>query len=446
MSRGSLRLRLLLAGGVGLAAAIAIAAFGLALLFERHVERRAVVELSARLDQLAAGLDIGPEGVTLPSLSADPLYRRPLSGAYWQVSTPTATLRSRSLWDEALDVPPRSSGDPNLRVLRLTGPRGEHLLAIERALRVGSEPTTLSVTVAMDRAELTQARRDFFGDLAPFLALIAAALLAAGWAQVTVGLRPLADIGARVAALRSGGTARLGEDFPSEVRPLAAEIDALIAAREADVVRARARAGDLAHALKTPLQALVGEAARLRAAGADAAAQGIEDVAGAIDRHVQRELARARVAGQARAAAADPGAAINGVLSVLKRTPEGRRVAWTVTAEPGLRVRIDLADLTEALGALAENAARHARSEVVVTAGRRDGLAAITIRDDGEGAPPEALERMRARGERLDAGFPGQGLGLAIAADIAEAAGGALDLADGGPGLVATLLLPQAAA
>jgi signal transduction histidine kinase/CheY-like chemotaxis protein len=442
VSRGSLRLRFFLAGAVAVAATLAIAALGLAFLFERHVERRAVAELSARLDQIAAGLDTVPGGVTLARPPADPRYSQPLSGAYWQLATGTATIRSRSLWDRTLPLPPRGLDDPNLRELHMTGPRLEPLLAIERQLRVGADGPRVSVTVAMDRAELTAARRAFLGDLAPYLALIAAALLAAGWVQVTIGLRPLADIGARVASLRSGGAARLGDDFPAEVRPLAAEIDALIEAREADVLRARARAGDLAHALKTPLQALIGEAARLRAAGSDSAAKGIEDVARAIDRHVQRELARARVAGGARAASADPAAAIAGVLSVLRRTPEGRRVDWQVDTELGLRVRIDAADLTEALGALAENAARHARAQVTLSARRQGSF--VAVRDDGPGAPPEALERMRARGERLDAGFPGQGLGLAIAADIAEAAGGSLDLADAAPGLEATLLLPAA--
>jgi signal transduction histidine kinase len=444
MSRGSLRLRFFLAGAAAVAATLAIAALGLALLFERHVERRAVVELSARLDQLAVGLRVGPDGIALTQPPQDPRFDRPLSGLYWQLRTPTVTLRSRSLWDQALAPPPRAATDANLRELRLTGPRGEPLLAIERELTLGLERTRVDALVAMDRGELTAARHDFLGDLAPYLAMIAAALFAAGWAQITIGLRPLAHVGKRVAALGSGEATRLGEDFPAEVRPLAAEIDALIEAREADVARARARAGDLAHGLKTPLQALIGEAARLRAAGSEAAAQGIEDIARAMDRHIQRELARARVAGGAHAASADPAAAISGVLSVLRRTPEGRRVTWEVKTDPALRARIDSTDLTEALGALAENAARHARARVTLTARRQGALAALSVRDDGPGAPPDALERMRARGERLDARFPGQGLGLAIAAEIAEAAGGSLDLANADPGLEATLLLPAA--
>lgn len=440
--RGSLRLRFLIAGAAALAVTLPLAALGLALLFDRHVERIAVAGLSAELDQLAAGLGQGPEGLFVARPPPDPRYLQPLSGSYWQVETGGRTLRSRSLWDQALVLPPRAPADPNLRELHLTGPRGEPLLAATRELLLGDRRA--EATAAMDRGDLTAARAAFLGDLAPFLALLAVALLAAGWAQVTIGLRPLARIGERVAVLRSGGSARLGEDFPAEVRPLAAEIDALIAAREADVERARARAGDLAHALKTPLQALIGEAARLRAAGAAPAAQGIEDIAGAIDRHVQRELARARVAGAARVAVADPAAAIAGVLSVLKRTPAGRRVAWDVDADAALRVRMDPADLIEALGALAENAARHAATRVTLTAARRGALAAIGVRDDGPGAAPEALERMRARFVRLDACFPGQGLGLAIATEIAEAAGGSLELADAGPGLEATLLLPTA--
>jgi signal transduction histidine kinase len=443
MSRGSLRLRFFLAGAAAVAATLAIAALGLALLFERHVERRAVVELSARLDQLAVGLRAGPDGIALTQPPQDPRFDRPLSGLYWQLRTPTVTLRSRSLWDQALAPPPRAATDANLRELRLTGPRGEPLLAIERELTLGLERTRVDALVAMDRGELTAARQDFLGDLAPYRALIAAALFAAGWAQITIGLRPLAHVGERVAALGSGEATRLGADFPAEVRPLAAEIDALIEAREADVARARARAGDLAHGLKTPLQALIGEAARLRGAGSEAAAQGIEDIARAMDRHIQRELARARVAG-VHAASADPAAAISGVLSVLRRTPEGRRVTWEVKTDPTLRARIDSTDLTEALGALAENAARHAHARVTLTARRQGALAALSVRDDGPGAPPDALERMRARGERLDARFPGQGLGLAIAAEIAEAAGGSLDLANADPGLEATLLLPAA--
>jgi signal transduction histidine kinase len=134
------------------------------------------------------------------------------------------------------------------------------------------------------------------------------------------------------------------------------------------------------------------------------------------------------------------------VVDVLRRTPDGARVSWDVTAPPDLRARVDPADLTEALGALLENAARHAATRVAVRVARRGGWVDVEVRDDGPGAPAARLAAMRLRGVRYDAGAPGDGLGLAIAGEIAEAAGGALRLENADPGLAATLELPAAGA
>ena len=270
-------------------------------------------------------------------------------------------LVSRSLWDGTIRLPeaPRD-GRPHEHVV--AGPQGETLILLERLL---SAPQRFGeggarVAVAVDRAQLRVATRGFVRDLFPYLALLAAALIAAGAVQVIVGLRPLAAVGARVAAVRSGAARRLGDDFPAEVRPLAAEVDALLAEREAEIARARARATDLAHGLKTPLQALMGEAERLRARGAFAEAGGIEEVVVAMRRHVDRELARARIASGDRTAASDPAQVIPRLVAVLRRTRDGARLDWEVETPPGLLARIDPDDLTEALGALLENAARHA--------------------------------------------------------------------------------------
>jgi hypothetical protein len=64
---------------------------------------------------------------------------------------------------------------------------------------------TVRAAVAMAASELIAARRAFMADLAPYLGLLALALIVAGWAQLSVGLRPLRDLGARIAALRTGG-------------------------------------------------------------------------------------------------------------------------------------------------------------------------------------------------------------------------------------------------
>ncbi len=163
-----------------------------------------------------------------------------------------------------------------------------------------------------------------------------ALLTAAAWAQVAIGLRPLAAMRGKLAAIGSGEARRLGSDFPDEVLPLAHEIDTLLDARERQVEKARTRAADLAHGLKTPLQLLSSDAERLRAKGEDELAEEIDDIADSMRRHVERELVRARSGANAANASASVAAVAQRVVRVVERTPHGRRVAWTVDVPPGL--------------------------------------------------------------------------------------------------------------
>jgi len=445
VTRLSLRLRLALAGAVAVTFAILLSSLGLAALFGAHVERRALAELSVQLDQVLAGVERGPDGALELTIDpADPRFRQVYGGLYWQIAAEDEVLRSRSLWDYELPLPADTLGDGAEHVHALAGPAGQPLLVIERSVtlpaRLGGG--IMRAAVGMDRTELAAARADFLRDLAPYSAVLAVALSLAGWVQIAVGLRPLGAIRARVADIRSGRAGRLGADFPAEVRPLASEVDDLLAAREREIARARARAGDLAHGLKTPLQALMGEAGRLRADGRADRADAIEDIAGAMRRHVDRELARTRVAMRGRQARADAGLVLAGLLRVMRRTEDGARCDWRVDLPDGLIAGADPDDLSEALGALIENAARHARGRVEITGHRRGKLIEITIRDDGPGIAPNRIETLMARGARVDT--RGSGLGLAIARDIAEALEGTLALCDAAPGLEARLSVPAA--
>lgn len=445
MTRLSLRLRLALAGAVAVTLAIVVSSLGLAALFGAHVERRALAELSVQLDQVLAGVERGTDGaLELATDPADPRFRQIYGGLYWQIAAEGQVLRSRSLWDYEIPLPADRLGDGAEHVHFLPGPADQPLLAIERSVtlpvRLGGG--VMRAAVAMDRTALAVARAEFLRDLAPYSAVLATALILAGWAQIVVGLRPLGAIRARVADIRSGRAGRLGTDFPTEVQPLAAEVDDLLAAREQEVERARTRAGDLAHGFKTPLQALMGEAGRLRAEGRGAAADAVEEIACAMRAHVDRELARTRVAIRGREARADLAEVVAGLLRVIRRTDDGARQDWRVDLPEGLIVAADPADLSEALGALIENAARHAHARVEIAGRRRDGQIEIAVRDDGPGIPPGRIEALMARGARADT--RGSGLGLAIARDIAEALDGRLTLSALAPGLEARLTLPAA--
>lgn len=448
---GSLRLRLLLGAGAFIIVAVAAATLGLTLLFQRHVESWVDAELNADLSELIAGIDRGTDGnVGLAEPPGDTRFEQPLSGRYWQLAFEPGgpVLRSRSLWDYEIKLPAETGVDDTLHHHRVAGPGGQTLYLVERRValpaRLGSK--TVLAAVAVDDKEVRAAVWRFASVLAPSLLLLGALLAAASLVQVAFGLRPLKRMRRTLADIGSGARDRLGGGFPAEVQPLASQIDMLLEARERQVEKARARAADLAHGLKTPLQALAGDVERLRARGETETADDIAGISAAMQRHVDHYLARARTAAADANASARLDDVASRVVRVVERTPAGQRLAWSCELPPDIAVRIDAQDLTEALGNLIENAARHARSHVRVSATAAGGNATVTVTDDGPGIPEERRAAALRRGERLDMSGPGAGLGLAIVADIAEAWSAEVSFAQNSDGFSASLSLPLATA
>jgi signal transduction histidine kinase len=447
VSLGSLRVRLLLAAAISILVALGLAALGLAWLFERHVERWIDGELEVQLNQLIAGIGRNAAGeIEMVKPPPDPRFAEPLSGLYWQVTIDPGgpVLRSRSLWDYELKVP-AISVDDQLHHARLAGPGGSTLYVLQRhvTLPASVSHATANAAVGLDAAELRAAVWRFARALVPLLLLVGTLLIAAAWVQVGVGLRPLTRLRQALGAIGSGERRRLGSGFPDEVQPLGQEIDSLLDARDAQVEKARGRAADLAHGLKTRLQVLAGEAERLKVRGEAGAASDIEALTASMQRHVDRHLTRARLAPPGEHVSTNVRDVVERVAAVIERTPEGARLSWSRKVPTDLYARIDADDLAEALGNLIENAAAHASTKVAVSGARERDAIAVTVADDGPGIPKPRREAALRRGERLDASGSGSGLGLAIVADIAEACGATLSFEDNADGLAVTLRIPR---
>jgi signal transduction histidine kinase len=429
-----LRLRLVAGGIVAILIALTIAGAGLTLLFERHVTRTIGDDLDIYLKQLVAGIDTDAQGKLVVSRPpADPRFADPLSGLYWQVSDDRGQLlRSRSLWDTALKLPQDEPSPGELHHHVIPGPAKARLLVSERRvlLTIADQRVPVRVAVAADLARVSAAASSFAKDLTMALAVLGLVLAIATAIQVGLGLRPLDALRRGVADIRSGQHKHLPADVPAEVKPLVEEVNGLIDAQEGEIERSRSRAADLAHGLKTPLAALAADAARLRERGDDDLAQGIEAVGDAMSRHVDRELARARARGTARqrgGVSTPLKPLIDSLIATLERTPVAQRLQFEnrISGEPS--APLDRTDLAEVLGNLLENAARHAKRQVRVSA---DGAGpAIMVEDDGPGIAPAERARMLERGARLDERGDGAGLGLAIVLDVLNAYGWRLDLA-----------------
>ena len=447
MSFGSLRVRLLVAAAISILLALALAAAGLAWLFERHVERWLDAGLEVQLNQLVGGLHRSPaRQIGIAKAPSDPRFEQPLSGLYWQVAIEPngPVLRSRSLWDFQLALP-EAKVDDAVHQSRLPGPGGSTLYVLQRhvALPATLGGGTAKAAVALDAGELRAAVWRFTGALAPFLILVGALLVAAAWIQVSIGLRPLGAMRNALIAIRTGERRRLGPGYPDEVQPLAREIDGLLDARDVQLEKARARAADLAHGLKTPLQVLSGEAERLKSRDANDIARDIETLTADMRKHIERHLTRARLAPPSEETSTNLRGVAERVAGVVERTPEGASLIWSNTVPADLTARIDPDDLAEALGNLIENAARHACSKVSISGTMERDMAALTIFDDGPGIPQSRREEVLRRGTRLDASRPGSGVGLAIVADIAEACGAALSFDEHIQGFGVTLRIPR---
>jgi signal transduction histidine kinase len=277
------------------------------------------------------------------------------------------------------------------------------------------------------------------------LALVALACMVAGLAQFRRGLSPFSHLRARLSAVRDGRDRRVEGRYPTEVQPLVDDLNALLEHREQVVRRALAKAGDLAHGLKTPLAVLSQEVARIEAAGhSDLAATMSQQVA-RMSRQVDYHLAQARAA----ASGATPGArcsvmaSAEGLCRTLGRLHADRGLALEINISPDLSVRAQREDLDEMLGNLLDNACKWARSRVTVDSSAIEATVVITVDDDGPGLEPSMRDAVLQRGVRADEAAPGSGFGLAIVRDLAELHGGSISLGSSPTGgLRARLQLP----
>jgi len=276
-------------------------------------------------------------------------------------------------------------------------------------------------------------------------ALVAVLCMLLGFLQVRRGISPINELRHRLAAVHKGVDARVGGSYPAEVQPLVDDLNALLEERERRVARAVAKAGDLAHGLKTPLAVLAHEAEQARAAGHGPFAAAIDEQIERMRRQIDYHLVHARSA----ASSASPGARAS-----IAASAEGlARTLQRLHAERGLRIEVDAPsshafrgqreDLDEMLGNLLDNACKWARTRVRLTCSKEGEQIVVAVDDDGRGIEPSMREAVMRRGVRADEVAQGSGIGLAIVRDLAEIYGGSIWL-EKSPmgGLRARLTLP----
>jgi signal transduction histidine kinase len=438
---GSLTRRMIVVAAFWITALLLMGGFALDRILSASIVQNFDDQLEYVLNAMIASSEIGPDGeVRFNRQPADQRFIEPYSGVYFQISGGGAdTFPSRSLWDRRLQVQDRHS-DVEVHVYDSDEFEGEPLRVSERDVILPGSNIRWRFQVAQSRemidAQIRQLRSTLFWS---FLALGIGLLILAAL-QTFYGLWPLRRVRQDVAAIRSGAKTRITEAFPNEVQPLTEEINQLLAHNEDQAEEARRHAGNLAHALKTPLTVIT------NAATADAPdlADTVCREATVMRRQVDHHLARARAIGRRASAHARSHVweSVEAVQRAVDRLYEN--VTVDIAGDKVAQVRVERQDLDEMIGNLVENAAKYGGGRVFVTVEPKDGVIDVIVEDDGRGIPQQERESIFQRGARLDTDKPGTGLGLAIVRDVAEIYGGRVSLEESEDlgGLLARLSLP----
>jgi signal transduction histidine kinase len=419
MNPRSLRLRLMAYAALGISVVLGGAGVATYLQFKKYARSLVLNQLDAHLVEVLAGLDLDDKGRPIvESVFSDPRFGKPYSGLYWQVNVEgQEPARSRSLWDETL---PRPADHEPGETVDVTGPNEIQLIGIEQVVdltRNDGVSNQAIVTIAVDAALVTSVQDSFLRDILAGLGFVYLALLGGSMAQVVFGLRPLQALRQKIRDINSGSAHRVSEEYPREVVPLIGALNELLESRENQLDRARQRAGNLAHGLKTPLTVMNTLADELDDKGDHRLAEELAANANLMRNLVDRELARARTSAEIQSASTELNDVVSRIFLAMQHVKQ-QGIMLENNVEQSALISMEKGDAFELVGNLVDNARRYANSLIRVTGTSHS----LTVEDDGPGVPPEKLPHIVKRGIKLDS-QGGTGLGLAIVSDLADAYG-----------------------
>lgn len=442
---GSLSQRMMLIASAWIIVLLLVGGLALDRTLTGLITRNFDEQLGYMLTGMIGSAEIGPDGeVFFNRPLGDQRFLEPNSGLYWLIrGKGHEDFASRSLWDGNLEVREGHFDSKPHSFDSYQRPK-EPLRIMERSIILPGSETKWQFAVAGSRQTLDTQISRTRSILAYSFIILGLGLFVMAALQTWYGLGPLRRVRRAIKTMRTIGAGRVTEPLPLEVQPLVQELNALLEHTERQAEEARTHAGNLAHALKTPLTVVMNAAT---AKAPDLADTVIREAA-VMRRQVDHHLARARAVGRRAVglSRASVWESVEAVLRAVTRLYEKTR--FDLDGNREVNVAIERQDLDEILGNLIENAAKYGGGSVFVTVdhGSPPGWCEIWIEDDGMGIPEEERTRIFDRGARLDTGKPGTGLGLAIVRDVAEIYGGTVELDESEDlgGLLVKLRLPRA--
>jgi len=386
----------------------------------------------------------------LPPTLAEPRFGQLGSGLYARLRDETGRDHWRSPSAALLELPPDvadvSLGECVLvEVIVEATPAFQYQCALAWEDLAGNE-LRFRLTIWHDQTAYRAQVATFRTSLVRFMTLAAVVLIGVQLAVLRFGLRPLGRLVRDLRAVEVGERARLAGDYPTEVEGVTTSLNQLLAAEEGRRRRYRDTLADLAHSLKTPLAVL--RTTLDTETSPDELRAHCDEQVERMNEIVAHQLGRAGTSGGPvlgkRCLVAPVAERLAAAIGKI-HAADGVRVS--VEAPPDVSVRADEPELMEMLGNLLDNACKHGGGRVTVRTARDGDHVKIEVTDEGPGVPDELRPMILERGMRADTAAPGQGIGLAVTADVARSLGGTLEVHDGPgapahPGACMVLSLP----
>ncbi|MFT5219892.1 MAG: two-component system sensor histidine kinase PhoQ [Planctomycetota bacterium] len=276
------------------------------------------------------------------------------------------------------------------------------------------------VVVWHDASDYYQQLERFRQTLWTWLLITTCLLLLVMYLVLRWSLKPLEKIGLEVKAIEDQRQSGFELHYPDEIAPLTENLNILLKREQFQSQRYRHAMDDLAHSLKTPLAVLTGladdkivEAAQIET---------LREQTDRMNQIVSYQLQKATSVASVRInKAIELTLVINKLLSALEKVYREKSIKLESNLEPGMLLRMDEGDCLETIGNLLDNAFKYGKSRVQLDASIDENNSVhLRIEDDGAGLEESEIEQILSRGTRLDEATEGQGIGLAVVADIVE--------------------------
>ncbi|WP_428240646.1 ATP-binding protein [Gynuella sp.] len=411
MRLNSLRSRLLVATLAVTVTFTPLTGFALHKAFRSSLEAGVSEQLQLQIYNLLAEAVLKDNRLEIPFSLRDERLNNPQSGLFAFASTQrklqwkSGSTRWGKELETFLELPSLESGASESGEWRLG--KEKYFYRRFQVVWEDSEQQEIPIqfTVMQTQVPFQAQLKTFTKLLRIWLLALVFGLILAWIAILRWGLQPMRRLAVELRRVEAGKQQQLSGDYPDEIQPITYNLNRVLEAEQDQRERYQKTLADLAHSLKTPLAVMK-------------AAPTHEDLVEQVERMDQiigYQLNRA-VVSKKTGFVGKPCLLLENaerLTKALSRVYPDVHID-TSAVRPDYQMRMDEKDLLEILGNLMENACKYGHGEVRLVAAENE----FRIEDNGPGISENERLQVLQRGVRLDSLQRGQGIGMAVVADI----------------------------